>query len=130
MKYIIKTILYLSLANILGGCSDHLGSTNDDQGVVSQPNILRNFDPRLISTLQNKQKRSIKLNDLVKNMEDSNFYINDHIVFSGEKKKEKEKKNIKLHIQTQCIESETQKKFTKNTIMDYTQRNYVNLSPP
>lgn len=121
MKYILKVIFYLSLAKALSGCGSNLPSTDhEQQGVVPQPNILRNFDPRLISTLQNEQKRSVKLNDLIKNMENSSFYINDHITFSNEKKSEKENKNVKLHVQTQCIESETHKTFTKNTTMNYT----------
>ena len=121
MKCILKVIFYLSLAKALSGCGSHLPSTDDEhQGVVPQPNILRSFDPKLISTLQNEQKRSVKLNDLIKNMENSSFYINDHIVFSSGKESEKENKNVKLHVQTQCIESETHKTFTKNTTMDYT----------
>lgn len=120
MKYILKIVLYSLLANVLGGCSDLPSISDDQEGIVSQPNILRNFDPRLISTLKNEQKRSVKLNDLIKNMENSKFYINDHIVFSNKKESEKENENITLHIQTQCIESETHKTFTKNTTMDYT----------
>ena len=120
MKCTLKVILYLSLSGFLG-CYPNLPSTTpeDSSGVVSQPSILRNFDPRLISTLQDNQERSVKLNDLIKNLEHSTFYINDHIVFSKEEN-EKENEDITLQIQTQCIESETQKKFTKNTTMDYT----------
>ena len=126
MKCLLKIILYLSVANVLGCKGDRLLSTEDantdtnieeSAGVVSQPSILRNFDPRLISTLQNEEKRSVKLNDLIKNLENASFYINDYIVFSEE---EKEDKNITLNIQTQCIESETHKKFTKNITMNYT----------
>ena len=120
MKYILKIIFYLSLAKALSGCGNHLHSTEEDQGVVPQPNILRNFDPKLISTLQNEQKRSVKLNDLIQNIENSSFYINDHIVFSSDKESKTENKSVKLHVQTQCIESKTHKTFTKNTIMDYT----------
>ncbi len=125
MKYLI-IVLYLSLFSILGcGGSLHSASTEkadstgaaDPSGVVSQPSILRNFDPRLISTLQNEKERSVKLNELLKNVETSTFYVNDHIVFSEED--EKENRDIVLHVQTQCIESKTQKKFTKKTKMDY-----------
>ncbi len=127
MKCLLRIILYLSSLSALG-CHNGLFSMNQDAtnsgeetdspGVVSQPNILRNFDPQLISTLQDAQERSVKLNDLKKNSENSSFYINDHIVFSKELNK-KESKDISLHIHTQCIESETHKKFTKNTTMDY-----------
>ena len=115
MKCTLRVLLYLSLSSFLG--CHNLSSTNENDGVVPQPNILRNFDPKLISTLQDKQERSVKLNDLIKDLENSSFYINDHIVFSEEQNKEN--KNITLHVQTQCIESETHKKFTKNTTMKY-----------
>ena len=87
MKCILRAILYLSLSSFLS-CNSNLFSTDpdDSSGVVSQPRILRSFDPRLISTLQDDQERSIKLNDLVKDLENSTFYINDHIVFSKEEK--------------------------------------------
>ena len=42
------------------------------------------------------------------------------ISFSLKKKNKKENKDITLQIHTQCIESETQQKFTKNTTMNYT----------
>ncbi|MDE0151871.1 MAG: hypothetical protein OXK80_05185 [Bdellovibrionales bacterium] len=119
MKCVLRAILYLSLISAFG-CNNNspLNSTPDTDGVVSQPNILRNFDPRLISTLQDKQERSIKLNDLIKNLETSSFYINDNIVFSKDENGQANK-NITLHVHTQCIESETQKKFTQNVSMEY-----------
>jgi len=123
MNCILRVILCLSLSGFLN-CTPKpplaLNSyvAGNSPGVVSQPSISQNFDPRLISTLQKEQKRSVKLNDLVKNMENSTFYINDNIVFSTNENKE-ENKNITLHIQTQCIEPETQKKFTKNVSLKY-----------
>lgn len=121
MKCILRTILYYSAFISFFGCSNNLSSTDPDNpsGVVSQPSIFRNFDPNLISTLQDEQKRSVKLNDLVKDVENATFYINDNIVFSEDEEEEQENKDITLHIQTQCIESETQKKFTKNVSVDY-----------
>lgn len=118
MKCTLRVILHLLFISTFGCNNNSLNSQPNTNGMVSQPNILRNFDPRLISTLQDKQERSVKLNDLIKDLENSSFYINDNIIFSKDENGQ-ENKEITLHVQTQCIESETQKKFSKNVSMEY-----------
>ena len=99
--------------------SSELSSTHElSTPPLSEPSLVTE-KPQLISTLNGEYQRSIRLNGLVDDIENSTFYINDYIEFE---KMEGLSETTQFHITTQCMEPNNQNKFTRKVVIPFKER--------
>ena len=110
---------YFLLIFIITGCSKPLQL--ESTSIPLKEPLITTAPEQFVSTLGGKHQRTTLLNGLMRNIKESTFYINDYIDFETTE----DSKNIQFHINTQCIESENQNKFTKDTTIPFKKKLYL-----
>ena len=69
------------------------------------------------AALNGKEHRTVQLTGMMEQLENSTFYLDDHIVFSTQNKNNFS--DVRFSVSSECVESTQQKTFRKNIEMEY-----------